>query len=97
MLKQPETAQIYAGTTDSIAAFFATAPLKSGIAVTSLGSTLAIKVLSKARIDDPEIGLYSHRIGDTWLVGGASNTGGVVLANFFTHDELKNLSNNEDT
>ena len=93
----PKTAQIYAGTTDSIAAFFATAPLKNGNAVTSLGSTLAIKVLSKTRIDDPEIGLYSHRIGDAWLVGGASNTGGAVLANFFTQDELKNLSNNIDT
>lgn len=88
----PTTAKIYAGTTDSIAAFFATAPLKNGVAVTSLGSTLAVKMLSKTRIDDPEIGLYSHRIGDAWLVGGASNTGGAVLANFFTQEELKNFS-----
>ena len=37
--------------------------------MTSLGSTLAIKVLGRKRIDDPAIGLYSHRLGDAWLVG----------------------------
>jgi len=67
---------IHAGTTDSIAAFLACAPLKEGVAVTSLGSTLAVKLLSPVRIDDPMVGLYSHRLGDLWLVGGASNTGG---------------------
>jgi hypothetical protein len=44
-------------------------------AVTSLGSTLAIKLLSETRIDDARYGLYSHRLGSSWLVGGASNTG----------------------
>lgn len=83
---------ICAGTTDSIAAFFAAAPMEVGVAVTSLGSTLAIKMLSKTRIDDPSIGLYSHRIGDVWLVGGASNTGGAVLAHFFNSSDLKRLS-----
>lgn len=87
----PDT-RIHAGTTDSIAAFLACAPLKPGHAVTSLGSTLAIKLLGKTRIDDPEMGLYSHRIGDLWLVGGASNTGGAVLASFFNEDELIALS-----
>ena len=38
--------QVHAGTTDSIAAFLAAAPLEPGVAVTSLGSTLAIKMLS---------------------------------------------------
>lgn len=38
--------------------------------------------------DDPAIGLYSHRVRDFWLVGGASNTGGAVLLNFFTPDEM---------
>ncbi|MEO0342168.1 MAG: FGGY-family carbohydrate kinase [Pseudomonadota bacterium] len=85
-------AVVHAGTTDSIAAFLACAPFKQGNAVTSLGSTLAIKVLSDARVDDPSIGLYSHRIGDHWLVGGASNTGGAVLAAHFSTDALRELS-----
>ncbi len=84
--------KIHAGTTDSIAAFLASAPLQEGVAVTSLGSTLAIKLLSAKRIDDPSVGLYSHRLGDLWLVGGASNTGGAVLKQYFTDADLQRLS-----
>lgn len=87
------TAVVHAGTTDSIAAFLAAAPLQAGVAVTSLGTTLVVKTLSKTRIDDPAIGLYSHRLGDFWLLGGASNTGGGVLAQLFTPEELVALSN----
>jgi len=85
-------AQIHAGTTDSIAAFLAAAPLEEGAAVTSLGTTLAVKILSPARIDDPSVGLYSHRVGDFWLAGGASNTGGGVLASLFDTEILRELS-----
>jgi sugar (pentulose or hexulose) kinase len=87
---------VHAGTTDSIAAFLAAAPLKSGVAVTSLGTTLAIKILSETRIDDPTIGLYSHKLGDFWLAGGASNTGGGVLAKLFSSKELTALSHQID-
>ena len=84
---------ISAGTTDSIAAFLAAVPsIEEGIAVTSLGSTLAIKLMSKKRIDDPSIGLYSHRLGENWLVGGASNTGGAVLKHYFDGETLAKLS-----
>ena len=86
------SAVVCAGTTDSIAAFLAAAPLKIGTAVTSLGSTLAIKMLGRERIDDPAIGLYSHRLGDAWLVGGASNSGGAVLAHFFSPEDIARLS-----
>ena len=88
----PRTATIHAGTTDSIAAFLACAPLQEGAAVTSLGTTLAVKLLSPTRIDDPEIGLYSHRLGNVWLVGGASNTGGGVLLDHFDPDQITALS-----
>jgi sugar (pentulose or hexulose) kinase len=74
----------------------AAAPLQDGAAVTSLGTTLAIKMLSKTRIDDPSIGLYSHKLGDFWLAGGASNTGGGVLAHLFATDELVALSEQID-
>jgi len=89
-------ATIHAGTTDSIAAFFAAAPLEVGNAVTSLGTTLALKILSEHRIDVPEMGLYSHKVGDAWLVGGASNTGGGVLAKLFDPDALVALSEQID-
>uniref|UniRef100_A0A0E0AIN6 Uncharacterized protein n=1 Tax=Oryza glumipatula TaxID=40148 RepID=A0A0E0AIN6_9ORYZ len=64
--------------------------------VTSLGSTLAIKLLSNARVDDARFGVYSHRLDDMWLVGGASNTGGAVLRQLFTDDQLVALSHEID-
>lgn len=89
-------AMVHAGTTDSIAAFIACAPLTLGAAVTSLGTTMAIKLLSSTQIDAPDLGLYSHRLGDQWLVGGASNTGGGVLLNFFSQTEIEELSQQID-
>lgn len=88
----PSTCQICAGTTDSIAAFIASQANESGDAVTSLGSTLVLKLLSDARIDRADFGIYSHRFGNRWLVGGASDTGGAVLQHFFTLNELRELS-----
>ncbi|CAN0596202.1 unnamed protein product, partial [Ectocarpus sp. 12 AP-2014] len=88
--------QLHAGTTDSIAAFLASGASEVGDAVTSLGTTLAIKLLSDKRVDDPASGVYSHRVGDSWLAGGASNTGGGVLVSFFTGDELAALSRKID-
>lgn len=45
----PSSCQVVAGTTDSIAAFIAANATEPGHAVTSLGSTLAIKMLSEVR------------------------------------------------
>jgi D-ribulokinase len=87
---------VCAGTTDSIAAFLASGANQPGEAVTSLGSTLVIKLLSHTRIDDVRFGIYSHRLGDLWLVGGASNTGGAVLRHFFSDAELVSLSRQID-
>ncbi|CAL5075923.1 unnamed protein product [Urochloa decumbens] len=84
------------GTTDSIAAFLAARTTGPGKAVTSLGSTLAIKLVSKVRVDDARFGVYSHRLDDAWLVGGASNTGGAVLRQLFTDDQLVALSRSID-
>lgn len=83
---------VCAGTTDSIAAFLASGAASPGEAVTSLGSTLVLKLLSQTRVDNSDYGVYSHRLGDLWLVGGASNTGGAVLSQFFTDKELAELS-----
>ena len=84
--------QICAGTTDSIAAFLASGVSHLGDAVTSLGSTLVLKLLSDRFVEDLQLGIYSHRLGTRWLVGGASNTGGAVLSHFFTPEALQSLS-----
>jgi len=83
---------ICAGTTDSTASFIASGADKVGEAVTSLGSTLVLKILSPQNIESVDCGVYSHRFGDLWLVGGGSNSGGAVLKQFFTNAELENLS-----
>jgi sugar (pentulose or hexulose) kinase len=88
---------VRAGTTDSIAAFIASGASCPGDAVTSLGTTLVLKLLSTTRVDDPASGVYSHRYGQLWLAGGASNSGGGVLKQFFTNDELEQLSSDIDT
>ena len=87
---------IHAGTTDSNAAFTASDINEVGVGVTSLGSTLVLKQLSARRIDAPEYGVYSHRYGDLWLVGGASNAGGAVLRHYFNDEQLAALSEQID-
>ncbi len=88
----PPLLEIRAGSTDSIAAFLASGATEPGDAVTSLGSTLVLKLLSQTRVDQGAYGIYSHRLGQQWLVGGASNTGGAVLAHFFSPVELADYS-----
>jgi len=85
---------VVAGTTDGCASFLATGAAGPGDAVTVLGSTLTIKLLSETPVYAPSFGIYSHKIGDTWLAGGASNTGGKVLAHYFTPAELNEYSAN---
>jgi sugar (pentulose or hexulose) kinase len=59
----PLECQVVAGTTDSVAAFLASGADSIGDAVTSLGSTMAIKLLSEMPVDDGRYGIYSHRVG----------------------------------
>lgn len=88
----PKSCVVCAGTTDSIAAFLASGATTPGEAVTSLGSTLVLKLLSDTPVNDARYGIYSHRFGNLWLTGGASNTGGAVLRAFFSDRELETLS-----
>jgi sugar (pentulose or hexulose) kinase len=83
---------VRAGTTDSIAALLAAGVDQPGEAVTSLGTTLVLKLLSETRVDAGEFGVYSHWFGRNWLAGGASNAGGGVLRQHFSDDELIDLS-----
>jgi len=84
--------QLVSGTTDSIAALIATGAHKLGDAVTALGSTLVLKLVSRAPVFSAHYGIYSHRLGKHWLVGGASNTGGRVLREFFSQQQLDQMT-----
>ncbi len=88
--------QIRAGTTDSVAAFIASGACQLGQAVTSLGSTMVLKLLSQSRVEAAEYGIYSHRCGALWLAGGASNCGGAVLDKLFSRERLVELSRQLD-
>lgn len=88
--------RIHAGTTDSIAAFIAAGVTRPGEAVTSLGSTIVLKLLSDKRIESAEYGVYSHRYGNMWLTGGASNAGGNILRHHFSDEQLAELSSHID-
>ncbi|MDT8283865.1 MAG: FGGY-family carbohydrate kinase, partial [Gammaproteobacteria bacterium] len=83
---------VVAGTTDSNAAVLAAGANKISDAVTSLGSTLVIKVFSETPLFNPDYGIYSHRLNGHWLVGGASNTGGCVLRQHFSQQQLDEMT-----
>ncbi|TIL87562.1 MAG: carbohydrate kinase [Mesorhizobium sp.] len=83
---------VVAGTTDGCASFLATGAAAVGDGVTALGSSLTIKILSDRPISAPQFGIYSHRLGDAYLAGGASNSGGKVLAQHFSLARIIELS-----
>jgi D-ribulokinase len=87
---------VVAGTTDGCASFLATGANKTGDGVTALGTSLTIKMLSEKPVSAPQFGIYSHRMGDAWLAGGASNSGGKVLLKYFTAGKIAALSANID-
>ncbi|MDX8444443.1 FGGY-family carbohydrate kinase [Mesorhizobium captivum] len=88
----PRDVAVVAGTTDGCASFLATGATAAGDGVTALGSSLTIKILSDRPIFAPRYGIYSHRLGDVWLAGGASNTGGRALAQHFSLARIIELS-----
>jgi len=88
----PAGITLAAGTTDGCATFLASGASRIGEGATALGSTIVLKLLSDRPIFAPQYGIYSHRIGDQWLAGGASNCGGKTLAALFAEDEIVALS-----
>jgi sugar (pentulose or hexulose) kinase len=88
----PRGIAIVSGTTDGNAAFLATGANRIGDGVSSLGSTLVLKILSDKPVFAAEYGVYSHRLGDRWLVSGASNSGGAVLTHFFSRDDMTRMT-----
>lgn len=87
----PDT-HILAGTTDSTAAVLATGVNQPGDAVTSLGSTLVVKIISEQPVFAADFGVYSQPLGDYWLVGGGSNSGGAVLQHYFNDEQMQQMT-----
>jgi len=83
--------QFISGTTDSTAALLATGANQVGDAVTSLGSTLVLKIISDTPFFSSAEGIYSQPFGKHWLVGGASNSGGAVLRHYFSDTQMAEL------
>ncbi len=92
----PRDAIVAAGTTDGCASFLSTGADAPGDAMTALGSTLTLKLLSGVPVSAPSFGIYSHLLLGHWLAGGASNSGGAVLAAYFTPVQLDALSRRID-
>jgi sugar (pentulose or hexulose) kinase len=88
----PAEVRIAAGTTDGCASFLATGARTVGDGVTALGTSLTLKLLSDKPIFAPRYGVYSHRLLDMWLAGGASNSGGAALLAHFSPDEIEALT-----
>ena len=91
-LNLPLDVDIVSGTTDSTAAFIASGAHNVGDAVTSLGSTLVLKIISDIPVNSPVHGIYSQPYGNHWLVGGASNSGGAVLRYYFNDKQMQELT-----
>lgn len=92
VLGLPADVDIITGTTDGCAAFLASGAHEAGDGATSLGTTLTLKLLSTTPVFAPHYGIYSHRIGEQWLAGGASNSGGAVLRQFFSAEDIARLT-----
>ncbi len=89
-LNLPENLKVIAGTTDSNAGVLATFPNEND-GITILGSTIVIKKFVKKPLEGK--GISNHKILGNWLSGGASNTGGAILLDFFNLEYIQELSN----
>lgn len=88
----PAGTAIRAGMTDSCAAQIAAGALEEGRWNSVLGTTLALKGVTRKLLRDPTGAVYCHRHPDGgWLPGGASNTGAVVISQEFPDRDLEEL------
>lgn len=92
-LNLPGDCQVVAGSTDANAAVLAADP-GDGDGITVLGTTLVLKRFFAQPLDGP--GLSNHRLDGRWLVGGASNSGAGVLRQFFSDNQIADLSRQID-
>jgi len=83
---------VYAGATDGTAALIASGARNPGDWNSTLGTTLALKGLSKELLVDPKSRIYSHlHPNGLWIPSGASNTGGEWIAKEYPNITLSEL------
>ena len=85
---------LVSGTTDSNANLIA-AGLEKEDGLTVLGTTIVVKKIINHPIK--EKGITTHRVGNDWVCGGASNAGCGILSKFFSDSEIKELSRQINT
>ncbi|MCC7352902.1 MAG: FGGY-family carbohydrate kinase [Anaerolineae bacterium] len=85
--------RVLAGMTDGCASQVSTGAVAPGQWNSTLGTTLVIKGVTRALIQDPAGRVYCHRHPDGyWLPGGASNTGGDGISRRFAASRLDALN-----
>lgn len=88
----PAGCNVVAGMTDGCTAQIAGGAIEPGQWLSVLGTTLVVKGVTTALLRDPAGRVYCHRHpAGMWLPGGASNTGGEVLARRFGDADLATL------
>lgn len=88
----PAGTPIRAGMTDSCAAQIAAGALEEGRWNSVLGTTLALKGVTRKLLHDPSGVVYCHRHPDEgWLPGGASSTGAGIISEMFPDRDLEDL------
>ena len=89
----PAGTPIRAGMTDSCAAQIAAGALEEGRWNSVLGTTLALKGVTRELLRDPSGTVYCHRHPDQgWLPGGASSTGAGIISDMFPDRDLEELN-----
>jgi sugar (pentulose or hexulose) kinase len=51
-----------------------------------------LKVVAEQPVFAPQYGVYSQPLGEHWLVGGSSNSGGAVLRHYFSDAQMAALT-----
>ena len=88
----PVGTPVRAGMTDSCAAQIAAGALEEGRWNSVLGTTLALKGVTRKLLHDPSGVVYCHRHPDEgWLPGGASSTGAGIISEMFPDNDLEEL------
>lgn len=93
----PAGVPVVAGMTDGCAAQLGAGALAPGEWNSVLGTTLALKGVTRSPLLDPTGAVYSHRApvldgDDLWLPGGASSTGAGALSALFPGADLAALT-----
>src|ERR671916_737609 len=89
----PAGIPIRAGMTDSCAAQISAGALEEGSWNSVIGTTLALKGVTRKLLRDPGGVVYCHRHPDGgWLPGGASSTGAGIIPEMFPDSDLDDLN-----